>query len=106
MFLPQLVQDVGRIEASVVAKLPCDHLKCLGNSSTSGDNRVVLHCTPDDHDGVMEGSLGLLHELLSAPAEDDCAGLRLGTATEQVEPLATNLLLLECLAGSQSLVVQ
>ena len=27
MFLPQLVQDVGRIEASVVAKLPCDHLK-------------------------------------------------------------------------------
>ena len=26
MFLPQLVQDVGRVEASVVAQLPCDHL--------------------------------------------------------------------------------
>merc|ERR1719500_2537964 len=67
---------------------------------------IVLHCTPDDHDGVVEGSLRLLHELLSAAAEDDCAGLRLGTTAEQVEPLATNLLLLECLAGSQSLVIQ
>ena len=34
----------------------------------------------------MEGSLSLLHELLSTTAEDDCAGLGLGAATEQVEP--------------------
>jgi len=26
MFLPQLVQDVGRVEASVIAQLPCDYL--------------------------------------------------------------------------------
>ena len=44
------------------------------------------HTVPDDHDGVMEGSLGLLHELLGAAAEDDCVGLRLGATAEQVEP--------------------
>merc|ERR1719273_2434841 len=106
--LPQLVQDVGRVEAGVVAQLPCDHLECLGhgsddklllasdgsavvaqvlgkfhvNGSTSRDNRVILHSTPDDHDGVVEGPLGLLHELLGTATKDNCAGLRLGAAAE------------------------
>merc|ERR1719392_622315 len=43
------------------------------NGSTSRDNRVVLHCTPDDHDGVVQGPLGLLHELLGTATKDNCA---------------------------------
>merc|ERR1719234_2295441 len=131
VFLPQLVQDIGRIKASVIAKLPCNHLKSLGhcsddklflssncpavvaqvlgklhvNSSTSRNNRVVLHRTPDNHDGIMKGSLGLLHELLSTTTKDDCTRLSLGAAAEQVEPFSTNLLLLKGLTGSQGLVI-
>ena len=47
---------------------------------------VILDCSPDDHDGVVERPLGLLDELFSAAAHDDGARRGLGTATEHIVP--------------------
>jgi hypothetical protein len=55
----------------------------LDGTATS-HNRVVLHGTADNHDGVVDGSLTLLNELLSTTAKDDGARLGLGASSEEV----------------------
>jgi hypothetical protein len=47
--------------------------------------------SPDNHDGVVEGALSLLHELLGPAPQDERAALRLGAAVEEVEPLTAHL---------------
>ena len=117
MLLPELVENVGGVEAGVVAKLPGDDLQGLGHGANdelllagdgagvvaqilaqlhldgaaAGDDGVVLDGATHDHDGVVEGALGLLHELLGAAAEDEGARLGLGHAGEEVEALSTDL---------------
>lgn len=41
---------------------------------------------PNNHDGVVQGPLCLLHKLLSATAEDDGASLSFGAASEEIVP--------------------
>lgn len=43
------------------------------------NHSIILNSSPDDHDGVVEGPLRLLEELLSATSEDQGAGLGCGT---------------------------
>ncbi len=47
--------------------------------------------SPDDHDGVVERALSLLHELLGPAPQDERAALRLRAAVEEVEPLTAHL---------------
>ena len=63
------------------------------DGSTSGDDGVVLHSPPHDHDGVVKRPLGLLHELLGTSPQDDGARLALGDSAKDVEPLSTDLLI-------------
>lgn len=42
----------------------------------------------DNHDGIMQGSLCLLHELLGATTEDDGTSLCLGAASEEIVPIS------------------
>ena len=76
------------------------------DSSTTSDNGVVLNRPADDHDGVVERPLRLLHELLGPAAQHDRARLALGHPGEQVEPLPADLLLLKVLARSEGAVAQ
>jgi hypothetical protein len=46
---------------------------------------------PDNHDGIVERALCLLHELLGAAPQDERAALRLRAAVEEVEPLTAHL---------------
>ena len=45
-----------------------------------------LDGTSHDHDGVVQGALCLLHELLRPAAQQDGARLGLGAALEEVIP--------------------
>ncbi len=47
--------------------------------------------SPDNHDGVVERALSLLHELLGPAPQDERAALRLRAAVEEVEPLTAHL---------------
>lgn len=41
---------------------------------------------PDNHDGIVQGPLCLLHKLLSTTTEEDGASLSLGAASEEIVP--------------------
>lgn len=41
----------------------------------------------DNHDGIVQGPLCLLHELLSTTTEDDGTSLSLGAASEEIVPI-------------------
>jgi hypothetical protein len=124
----QSVQDVCSVETSVVAKLSGDDFKCLGKglddalllvgnlavgvgvkvfadlhlaSTTTSDDALVLDGTLDNHDGVVQTALDFSDELLSTTTEDKSAGLCAGAALEEVEPLTTNLALLEGFASTK-----
>jgi len=73
------------------------------HSTATGNNAVVLDGPADDHDGVVEGPLDLVDELIGTTTEDKGAALGLGAAPEDVEPLATDLDLLELGATSEVL---
>jgi len=66
----------------------------LGNvhlgSTTAGNDALVLECSSDNHDRVVEGSLDLLDELFSTTTEDERARLGLDAARKQVESIATS----------------
>ncbi len=53
--------------------------------------RTDFLASPDNHDGVVERALSLLHELLSPAPQDERAALRLRAAVEEVEPLTAHL---------------
>lgn len=65
---------------------------------------TVLDGPLDDHDGVVQTPLDLGDELLGPSPQQQRARLGLGAPLEQVEPLSTNLLLLEPLTPSQMLL--
>ena len=71
------------------------------DGTAASHDRVVLRGAANDHDGIVNGSLGLLDELLRSTAQDDCARLRLRTAGEEVVPIGADLLLNKKLALSQ-----
>merc|ERR1719312_50004 len=132
VFLTELIKNVGGIKAGIVAKLTGNHLKSLGHGtddqllipsncsavipevfaelhvygSASSDHRVILHCPPDNHDGIMQGPLGLLHELLGTSPQDYCTRLGFWAALEKVESFSSNLFLFKCLTMSKSGIVQ
>lgn len=118
----QLVEDVGGVEARVVAQLARDHLERLRErldhrlllvgdvlvgelvqvggdlhlaGAAAADDQVVLDGALDDHDGVVQGALDFGDELLGAAAQDQGAGLGLGAVLEEVEALAADLALVE-----------
>ena len=119
MLLPELVENVGGVEAGVVAQLPGDDLEGLGHGAddelllagdgagvvaqvlaelhldgaAARDDGVVLDGAAHDHDGVVQRALGLLHELLGTSPQDDGARLALGDSAKDVEPLSTDLLI-------------
>lgn len=47
--------------------------------------RIVLHQPANNHDGIMQRTLGLFHKLLSTATDDNGARLRLWTTFENVE---------------------
>lgn len=127
----QLVEDVGGVEASIVAQLAGNHLESLGKGLDDGlllvldvlvgvlmqigrdlhldgtataNHHAVLDGTLDNHDGVVQRTLNLGDKLLSATAQHQRAGLGLGALLEKVESLATNLALLKDAAGAEVLV--
>lgn len=127
----QLIQDVGGIEAGIVAQLAGDHLESLGKSLDDGlllvldvlvgvlvqvcrdlhldgaattNDHTVLDGTLDNHDGIVQRPLNLGNKLLGATTQHQRAGLGLGTVLEKVESLATNLALLKDAAGAEVLV--
>lgn len=55
---------------------------CAGRKSPT----QYLDGPSDNHDGIMQGPLCLLHKLLSATTEDDGASLSLGAASEEIVP--------------------
>lgn len=124
----QAVQNIGGIEAGVVAELAGDNLKSLGKgldnglllvrhvavgeavqvagqfhlsgTSTSNDSGVA-EGTLDDHNGVVQTALHLGNKLLSTSAQDESAGLGGRALGEEVEALSTDLTLLEDTASTQ-----
>ena len=54
------------------------------------DDRVVFDGAPNDHDGVVERSLRLLHELFGSATQHYGRRLGLLTASEQVESANTH----------------
>lgn len=76
------------------------------HGSSTGHDAVVLDGPADNHDGVVEGPLDLVDELVSTTTEDEGAALGLGAAPEDVEPLASNLDLLEPVTATQVLGLQ
>jgi hypothetical protein len=61
------------------------------NRAAACHHMCVLQRAAHDHDGVVQAALGLVDELLTAAAQHDGGGARLGAAREQVVALATNL---------------
>lgn len=70
------------------------------------NDSVVLHGPSDDHDGVVQRPLRLLHELLGSTADDDRASLGLRAAGEEVEAVAADLSLFKVLASTQHGIAQ
>lgn len=71
------------------------------DGSSSRYDLLSLHGTSDDHDGIIQGSLGLSDELLSSSPQDDSRGLGFGAVDEEVVPLGSDLLLLKLAAGAE-----
>jgi len=46
---------------------------------------VIFDGPSNDHNGIMQRSLSLLKELLSASSHDECAGLSFRATFEQIE---------------------
>mmetsp|Transcript_125401 Transcript_125401/g.217406 ORF Transcript_125401/g.217406 Transcript_125401/m.217406 type:complete len:232 (-) Transcript_125401:633-1328(-) len=65
------------------------------NGTAPRHHGLLAHALPDDHDGVMQGPLRLLHELVCTTPKHNGHGLALNTLSEQVEPLPAHLPLLE-----------
>ena len=125
-------EDVSRIEAGIVAELPRHHLEGLGeggdyelplplngqgvltqvarnlhlNGAAARDHGLGLERSLDDHESVVDAALGLGDELLAAASEHDGRGQLLRTVHKDVEPLVSNLPLLEAATRSQNPVVQ
>lgn len=127
----QFVEDIGGVEAGIVAQLAGDDLQSLGKGLDDGlllvldvlvgvlmqvgrdlhldgtataNHHAVLNSTLDNHDGVVQRALNLGDKLLSATAQHQRAGLGLGAVLEKVESLATNLALLKDATGAEMLV--
>ena len=105
---PEFVNDVGGVEARVLRELAGDDLKTLSegaddqlhlaadgarvlaqeveelhlDGAAATDHRVDVEGPSHDHDGVVDGALGLGDELLGAAAQDECG--RLGDRTAGV----------------------
>lgn len=97
MFLSKFVEDVSGIEARIVSNLSGDDFQGLGkgvddellfsvdvsgvlsevfadfhfSSATSRNDVAVLSSSSDDHNGVVDGSLRFIDELLAASSKDD-----------------------------------
>lgn len=126
------VQDVGSIEAGVIAKLSGNDFEGLGKglddglllvgdlgvgvgvevlanlhlaSTATSNDALVLDGTLDDHDSIVQTALDFGNELLGATTQDKGTGLCAGAAFEKVEPFSTNLAFLEGLAGTKVGVV-
>ena len=118
----QLRQDIGRVEARIVAQLAGDDFQRFGKRFDDGllfpgnllvgeavqvardfhlaraapsHDAAVADGAFDDHDGVVQASLHLGYELFCAAAEDERAGFGEGAAFEEVEALAADLPLVE-----------
>lgn len=92
----------GDLTGLVSEKLGDFHL----DGATAGDDAVEAHSSSDNHDRVVERSLGLIHKLLSAASDDDSTGLRVRALSEKVESLVTDLSLFKRTALTQNLVSQ
>ena len=112
MFFPQFVQCESAVEAGILAQLSWDDLKgasvrgyqelilaCDGQSMLSKEpaqlhlncsaprhDSIILDGSPHNHDGIMQGALCLLNELLRSPSQYHGAGLSTWTAGEEVVP--------------------
>lgn len=97
MHAPQPVDEVQRVEPSVVSDSAGDDLQSLGihvhdqllltrhlhcvllqpfrefhlNCSASSHDLVSLETSPHDHNGVVEGTLSFLNELFSSSPQND-----------------------------------
>jgi hypothetical protein len=69
--------------------------------ASAGHNVAILDRTLYHHDSVMETPLNLLDELLRTTAKKECARPCLGTVRKDIEPLTTNLTLLESATGAE-----
>lgn len=126
----ELVENIGGVEAGVVAELTGNDLEGLGEGLDDGlllvgnvaigeavqvgghlhldgtaaaDNGLVANGALDDHDGVVQGALDLGDELLGAAAQDERARLGRRAVLKEVEALAADLALLKGAAGAQVL---
>ena len=128
VFHAQSVQDVRGIEAGIVAQLARDHFQGLGErldhclllmgdvsvgksvhvagqlhfaGTTASNDGCVAQRTLDDHDGVVKASLDFRNKLFRSTTQHQrtCPGFR--AFGEEVEPLPTNLALLERPAGAE-----
>jgi len=74
------------------------------DGTSSGNNGSSLDSSDDNHEGIVEGSLGLLNVLGSSSSKDDSYGFGSGAAGEHVVAFVTDLNFLELLAGSEDLL--
>lgn len=65
----------------------------------------VLDSALDDHDRVVQTPLDLGNELVGSTPQDHRARLGLGATLKEVEPLASNLLLLKLSASTEVLLL-
>merc|ERR1719400_2902487 len=115
MLLSKFIQNVGGIKSSVITQLTGNNLKSLGhsandklllasdcstiiakilgefhiNDTTAGNHRVILHCFPDYHDGIMKRSLSFFHKLFCSSSQNNGAGLRLGASIEEIKSFSS-----------------
>ena len=75
-------------------------LTYLASSSTSND-ALILYRALHNHNSIVQTPLDLRNELLRPAPEHESASFRLGTTLEEIEPLPSDLLLLEALARAQ-----
>ena len=73
------------------------------DSSSAGDDLVVLDSPLDDHDRIMQTPLHLANKLLRPSPQQQRARHRLPAPLKQVEPLPTNLPLLKALTAPEVL---
>mmetsp|Transcript_26228 Transcript_26228/g.76937 ORF Transcript_26228/g.76937 Transcript_26228/m.76937 type:complete len:415 (-) Transcript_26228:544-1788(-) len=129
VLLAELVEDVRGVQSGVLRHLARDHLEGLGvradeqlllavdvagglaevlrelhlDGPAPGDDGGVLHEAARGEDGVLQGPLCLVNELLSPAAQEDGVGARGAAAREKVEALAAHLLLLKEVARAEHL---
>merc|ERR1719232_62783 len=61
------------------------------DSTTTGNDRVVLQCPSDNHDSIVEGSLSLVDELFCSTSQYEGTSFGLGAPREQVVPVVSDL---------------